>query len=1109
MDWSDWYKHYDELPSLQVRLRIVRELIAATLDECPAGPIRIVSLCAGDGRDVVGALANHSRRRDVTATLIDNHSESIQRGQAAAKQAGLERQIRFVEADATLAANYAGAVPADLVLLSGFLGHLRHEDVARLISSLPMFCNTNGCVIWNRHLVLNKGREQVAVIRELFQSNKFEELAFQTPDPDGFAVARVRFTGRTESLDAARVLFEFVGIDRLMATTLPSPTKTDAASMLPVNANGLEAGDSLPNASLDDAEQSIPSRLGQMVNLYSSKTAIGSGAWQPSYAELNVAANRFAHALLSRGGATGDRILLLMRHDAPLIAVVIGVIKAGRVVVVLNSTDPPARLEETLKDADARFIVTDPMNHGLAVQISRQAESVILFEKHGNGPVHDPEIKIAPDDLAFLIYTSGSTGQPKGVMQSHRNILHNVRRHTHGLGLRAEDRIVLLASLSGGQGLGTTWCALLNGAVLCPFPAAERGVVGLASWLAENKVTVFVSSVSVFRRFIKSLGEQEQISSVRIVRFASESATANDFASYKKHFADDCLLFTTFSSSETGSLTHQRFAKGDAISTGRLSVGRPQAGIEILLWDERGREVRDGEAGEIIVRSCYISPGYWQNDALTAARFSTSPAGARLYRTGDLGSRKSDGSLMFMGRRDNQVKVNGYRVELSEIEDAIAQQSEVESAIVVARTLPDYNIQLSAYVILETGRSCDVDLLRRRLRGSIPGYMVPAHFIFLDKFPLTPHGKIDRQALPLPAETNAAPRPVLKPRDVVERNVARIFESVLGSSSIGREDDFFDLGGTSLQSVEVLAAIEEVFNVALPPSALIENCTVERLARLLSDRAVIPSSRPLVELRASNRGRPLFLVHSGQGDVVTYGLLVRKLNERPVFGLQAVGVQGESWPLMSVPAMAERYLPEILAKDPTGPYLLGGTCMGGMVAFELARRLSAMGRTVSLLALMDSPTPPYSGRRSRWHEAVIDPLRDVFRILRWGVSRLIGSKISVRQLPSYRRFVAGMTGVANRRYRPGFYDGTVTLLLTADTEFPAGDSRPLIGRFARETRTITLPGKRSGLFVRPAVDELAKQLQRCLDEADPSLQTSLQNNCVACETAITTTSAMR
>lgn len=318
----------------------------------------------------------------------------------------------------------------------------------------------------------------------------------------------------------------------------------------------------------------------------------------------------------------------------------------------------------------------------------------------------------------------------------------------------------------------------------------------------------------------------------------------------------------------------------------------------------------------------------------------------------------------------------------------------------------------------------------------------------------------------------------------MEKNLVKIFEAVLRVSPVGRRDDFFDLGGTSLQSVEAMKSIEEIFNVALSPSTLIERSTVEDLAPLLSGHAVIASPKPLATLREEGQGQPLFFIHSGQGDVVTYALLVRQLPPRPVYGLQAVGIQGESWPLMSIPEMAERYLPEILQKDPTGPYLLAGTCMGGMVAFEIAQRLVRMGRKVALLALIDSPTAPYSGNRPIWHEIIMDQIRDTLRILRWGFLRGLGMKINVQRLPAYRHFVAEMTGRATRRYHPQPYPGTVTLMLTADTKYRLEDRRPLISRYARGSRTFTISGTRTRLFMRPQVDELARQLQDCLDAAD-------------------------
>ena len=1080
MDWHDWFKQYDRFPGLQARLQLVRREIAATLDECPPGPVQIVSVCAGDGRDLIGALQNHARRKDVLASLLDNHRESLDRGRAAAKTAGLERQLRFVLADATRAGNYSGIVPADLVILSGFLGHLRHEDVPGLIASLPMLCKTGGWVIWNRHLLIHDGSEQVCALRELLRQTKFEEVHFETTAADGFAVGRARFTGPVMPLDRNRVLFEFVGLDRLLSVPPPSLSGLPERTEKSAGANSI------------DPEQSIPARFEQIVARHSSRLAIGTGVWQPTYEELNAAANRLAYAL-SGGGGPGGRMALLMKTEGPLVAAVLAILKARGTAVVLNPTDPPARLSGILEHAEANLIITDLANRKLAEQIAKQSRNLVCFEEHTGGPAHNPALEIPPHALAFLLYTSGSTGQPKAIMQTHRNMLHNALRHTISMQLRAEDRIVLLASLSGGQGSATALFAMLNGATLYPFPTMERGVTGLADWMLEHKITVLVTSASVFRQFAKTLGDEVRFPDVRLVRFASEPATADDFAAYQRHFTDQCTLTNTFSATETGNITQHRFTRNDRVAAGRLPVGRPATGIEISLYDENGREVREGEAGEIAVKSRYLSPGYWRNEALTAQLFTPGrgPDDLRMFRGGDLGRRAADGALMFMGRKDAMVKVHGYRINVSEIENALASQPEVEQAVVCAREAPDNDLQLVAYVVLRAGCACPAQTLRRFLRSTLPGYMVPASFVFLDKFPLTPHGKVDRQLLPPPREEKNRVTRSTRPRDIVEATVSRIWESVLGVSPIGRRDDFFDLGGTSFQSAEILVRIEESLGASLPPSILTEHGTVEKLAMLLAGHVVMPSPSPLVLLRAGNSGRPLFLIHTGQGDVATYGLLARRLPGRPIYGLQSIGLQGESWPLMSVPAMAQRYLREIIAKDPTGPYLLAATCMGGMVAFELAQMLVRQGRQVGLLALLDVRYPLPSWRHHKLTERLYgplrDPVRDAFRILRWSILRAAGLGRRTRWLPAYRSFVAHMNSRADRSYKPEFYPGTATLFITADTKFPREDLRLLMRHYVQEARVITVPGIRRGLFVPPAVDELARQLQACLDAVSASI----------------------
>jgi pimeloyl-ACP methyl ester carboxylesterase len=317
-----------------------------------------------------------------------------------------------------------------------------------------------------------------------------------------------------------------------------------------------------------------------------------------------------------------------------------------------------------------------------------------------------------------------------------------------------------------------------------------------------------------------------------------------------------------------------------------------------------------------------------------------------------------------------------------------------------------------------------------------------------------------------------------------------IWQSVLNRTEVGRLDDFFDLGGNSLLAAQLIGRVEEAFNIALPPSILTERSTIEALAVLLAEKT-LGSDRPLVVLRKEGSGRPLFFIHNGKGTLSTYGQLVRRLPGRPVYGLQSAGLLGEGWPIMRIPDMVRRYLPDVLEADPTGPYLLAATCMGGMVAFEMAQQLARLGRSVALLALMDAPTPPFSGRRPRIDHVLVDPIRDRLRILRWSLVRRWHRGIPGPLLPAYRHFVAGMNARAWRRYRPKFYPGTLTLILT-EAPRKGEDRRLLISRHARETRTIHIRGDRSGLFLPPALDELGRQLHRAIGAIESSGKTATE-----------------
>jgi non-ribosomal peptide synthetase component F len=381
--------------------------------------------------------------------------------------------------------------------------------------------------------------------------------------------------------------------------------------------------------SVADTDRSIPECFEEVARRHPAKLAIGGTAWKPSFGELDAAANRIAGEVLERLGGGAGTVALLMRHDAPQIAAALGGMRAGGTVVALNPRDPPARLEQIRADVEPGLVLCDQHHRELALRAGfSSAELGLVPERPEPGPHRAPDVTIDPDRVAVLVYTSGSTGGPKGVMQTHRNLLHNVLRQTNGLGVHADDRIILLASLSGAQGVATTWIGLLNGATVCPFPTMERGVTGLTAWLADNGITVLIASASVFRGFARTLGGR-CLPTIRLLRLASEPATRGDFEAYRRHFEPTCVLASTYSSSETGNITQLLLGADSDPPGDRLPVGRPAEGMEIRLLDEQDAAVAPGGTGEVVVRSEYLSPGYWRDDALTAERFGRAGSGGR------------------------------------------------------------------------------------------------------------------------------------------------------------------------------------------------------------------------------------------------------------------------------------------------------------------------------------------------------------------------------------------------------------------------------------------------------------------------------------------------
>lgn len=593
-----------------------------------------------------------------------------------------------------------------------------------------------------------------------------------------------------------------------------------------------------------EIECSIPERFASVLARRADHPALAGVRRPLTYAQLHALADGYARACLqARPSAEAERVALLLDHDSELIAAALGVLRAGHAVVTLNAGDPPERLAQIRTVAEAELVITDA-EHAASAHAAGFDPDQLVLEPLSGDPV---ESAVEPGMLAFLIATSGSTGAPKLVMQSHRNMLHNVLRYTNGLGVREDDRLAWLTSLGGGQGLATAWSALLNGATLCPFAIAQRGVTGLADWLEGEGVTIFDALPSILRSFTRTLPEGRRIQGVRLVRLASEPAQASDFEAYRRHFRQDSALASVLGSSETGIMAQAVLESSTELTGDRLPVGEVADGLDVQLMDESGRPVASGNVGEIVVQSMHLALGYWRDPGLTGQRFRTVD-GKRCYYTGDLAMRTPDGSLTVVGRADSQVKIRGHRLQLEEVEAALIAQPGVAAAAVIARVDGSGDAHLAAFVCPGPGTELSPARLRGSLRTLLPSHAVPASFVSLEALPLSPNGKVDRERL---TELGAPPATVQTGRPLesdAEERVANVWADALGREAIDPDATFFDLGGDSLTAAVIAAWMHEQFNVELALDVFDAKLTVARMAALV-DRPGSPARATLAPLR--------------------------------------------------------------------------------------------------------------------------------------------------------------------------------------------------------------------------------------------------------------------
>ena len=941
----------------------------------------------------------------------------------------------------------------------------------------------------------------------------------------------------TRMLGHFRTLLEgVVANQQLPISDYPLLTETENSRPFKPG-NRIQATNPFTRFDKGEIEQSIPDRFAAQVKKYPKKTAVKSRNYEWSYEELNRAANRVAHAILNACGEGQERVALLFEHDAPMIAGLLGTLKAGKTYVPLDPLCPQARLAHILDDSQPTALLTNNKSIALARDLTRDGLRLINIESlERTAPATDINLSIAPRDLAYLLYTSGSTGQPKGVMQNHRNVLHYIRAYTNNLHINADDRLTLLSSYCFDAAVMDIYGALLNGATLYPVDLKEEGLAGLSEWLSKEEITIYHSTPTVYRYFIdarertlpaclaRPLAEEHDFPGLRLVVLGGEEVNRSDVELYRNHFSKNCLLVNGLGPTEATVSLQYFIDKQTNISGQRVPVGYPVEDTEILLLNDAGKpaEIR----GEIAIRCAHVALGYWRNKKATEAAFNarSETSSDRVYRTGDTGRRLPDGSIVFAGRKDFQIKIRGFRVELGEIESTLCKHPAVRETVVVPGKNESENSSLVAYVVLNPEQAASEIELRGFLKQKLPEYMLPATFVVLDSLPVTASGKLNRRALPDPQDFNQPKVTSALPQTTVETLLAKLWSDLLNVKEIGINDSFFELGGHSLLAVRLFAQIEKYFGKRLPLATLFQAPTVAQLAEIIQQEWT-PRWSSLVPIQPGGSRPPFFCVHAKGGNVLEYYDLAQHLGaEQPFIGLQSQGLDVRHEPHTRIADMAAHYIKEMREIQPAGPYFIGGRSMGGTIAFEMACQLQEMGEQVGLLALLDTYPAGYvrllpeaNTMRSRWDRLgkricchyknmlglslaeqpryLAEKLRYApvrTRTLLWRRLYRLYQKLG-RPLPRVLRDVKEFNSVAAHEYVPRVFEGEVTLFwassdLRASFDLVTG-WRVLAGGGIDMHE---IAGSHLNLIKEPYVAELALKLHDCLERAHARLEGQLK-----------------
>ncbi|MFK8103146.1 MAG: amino acid adenylation domain-containing protein [Saprospiraceae bacterium] len=726
--------------------------------------------------------------------------------------------------------------------------------------------------------------------------------------------------------------------------------------------------------------------------------AIAGGEEKCTYADLKTATDELAKNLTYFGSTREELCFVFVKSAMATAKSMISILKAGKIFVPINPEFPNALIQKLILDYQPSWIILAPENlqrlERISEDLKAQSFSACYYDlspledntalakfdfistskKLPVDTVAQPTLKA--DDPCYIYFTSGSTGTPKAILGAFKGINHFIDWEINYLDLPKQVKVSQFAAPSFDAFLRDLFVPLCTGGTCC-IPPQKEGVLSLdevIDWIDREGIQLIHCVPTVLRELI-SLNQRPQLQpkALQYVLLSGESLYGEDVQNWKASFGDQAQLINLYGASETTMIKFAYAIDYLRDTAHSIPIGQPISGCKAIILDDNMMPCKQGNVGEIYVRTAYRALGYYQNPALTAKVFVKHPKikdpNDLLYKTGDLGMIRKDGNFEFRGRKDFQVKIRGVRVELGSIEALLLQHEIVEDAVVFY----DQETKVLA-ACLRIGEDVEVEAsdVKAYLLQYTPHYMVPAHYIFLDAFPKNANGKTNRKALEqeLKQLIKMKSVPFLAPRNKTERSLATIWKELLNVERVSVYDNFFELGGYSLLATRVVSAIKRDLEVDISLRELFENPTIEQLAEFVEqkekDNFVFGNGfkenalmLPLNKLK--NEQRTIFMLPPILGSSIIYYPLANKFEDVGVncIGFQFKGFDRDDDFHNSIEEMAKAYYDEMmdLIVDKTAPIILFGFSMGALIAFEIVRLLEKDGRSCEKLILVDKNLP--------------------------------------------------------------------------------------------------------------------------------------------------------